>query len=204
MPNTETELRLVNKSQHILDTEFVIFQKNYAAESDAGTIAWRVIRNLGVASHHTFEFGRLELGVAKTFRHHSSLMRAKAGDAFRAYELHGGVVAVSNGKSADPATIEVLNNRPEEPISAQCFRDGIGLAIVDNIASGHRALFDIRPEFFIGGVTYVEQGAPMTEKMINYITAKFSIEGVASADIIISGGADGQPFDFAMENVEMW
>jgi len=57
MSNTVITLNLINNSNDQNNTRYVIFQKNVATSyQETTTMAWRVIKNLGMGDNHPFTF----------------------------------------------------------------------------------------------------------------------------------------------------
>jgi hypothetical protein len=74
------------------------------------------------------------------------------------------------------------------------------------IVPGQKAVFQFEPVIWVGVVTELIQGQPISSAVISDINTKFNLTGIASADIVLTGGGagpDGQPYDLAMDNVVM-
>jgi hypothetical protein len=64
----------------------------------------------------------------------------------------------------------------------------------------------MKPTIWIGVVSQVEEGDVMNSAIISDINTELSLLGIASADIVMSGGGAGPsatPFMFTLENIVM-
>ena len=74
-----------------------------------------------------------------------------------------------------------------------------------SVAPGQTAVFQFLPVIFMGVVSQVTEGEVMNSAIISSINTKFSLLGIKSADIILTGGGPGKgstPFEFSMENIK--
>ena len=74
------------------------------------------------------------------------------------------------------------------------------------MAPGQKAVFAFKPTIFIGVVSEVAEGDVMDSAVISDINTEISLLGIASADIVMTGGGTGPdavPFAFNLENVQM-
>jgi hypothetical protein len=85
-------------------------------------------------------------------------------------------------------------------------RPGRLLATKAGIAPGQKALFQFNQTIWIGVVSQVVQGEIMNSAITSNINTEFSLLGIASADIVMTGGGSGAnstPFTFNLANIVM-
>jgi hypothetical protein len=66
------------------------------------------------------------------------------------------------------------------------------------------AAFQFQPTIWIGAVSQVTQGQVMNSAIVDQVNTELSLLGLASADIVMTGGGPGkssQPFSFSLQNV---
>ena len=111
---------------------------------------------------------------------------------------------IYSGPATSPREVQVLNNLLEGAISAGVYRAGKLAAIKTAIAPQQKAVFQFKPTIWIGVASQVEEGSVMNSAVVSSINTELSLLGIASADIVMTGGGPGPmatPFEFAFENV---
>ncbi|MNT99836.1 hypothetical protein D3C72_2427920 [compost metagenome] len=67
-------------------------------------------------------------------------------------------------------------------------------------------MFQFKPTIWIGVASQIVQGQVMNSAIISNINTQLSLLGIASADIVMTGGGPGAnttPFAFHFENIVM-
>jgi hypothetical protein len=67
-------------------------------------------------------------------------------------------------------------------------------------------VFEFKPTIWIGVASQIVQGQVMDSAIISNINTEISLLGIASADIVMTGGGPGAnstPFAFNLENIVM-
>lgn len=205
--STAIKLNFINQSNDQNNSQIVVFQKNVATNFDEIAVAWQVIKNCGVGSHHPFVYP-IESAVAAedSDGNITPLINAYNGQAFHMIRDNTGDVLKYFGASANPKEIEIRNDLVLGSIDAQIYKDGKLLAVKTGVAPGQKAVFEFKPTIWIGVVSEMEQGQVMNSAILNTVNTELSLLGIASADIVMTGGGPGSsatPFMFALENVVM-
>lgn len=68
------------------------------------------------------------------------------------------------------------------------------------------AVFEFKPTIWIGVASQIIQGEVMNSAIISNLNTELSLLGIASADIVMTGGGPGRnptPFSFKLENIVM-
>ncbi|MCB1053691.1 MAG: hypothetical protein KDC71_24015 [Acidobacteria bacterium] len=200
-------LNVINQSNDQNNSEIVIFQKNVATTFDEIAVAWRVIRNLGRGDYHPFTFPlNMTVGSSDSWGNFTPQLDAYPGQAFQMTLQPSGDVLSYQGAATSPTEVQVNNNLPSGAINANIFKNGKLLATKTSIAPGQKAVFEFKPTIFIGVVSQVQEGQIMNSAIISQINTEISLLGIASADIVLTGGGPGpnsSPFEFSLNNVVM-
>jgi hypothetical protein len=110
----------------------------------------------------------------------------------------------ADGKSISPDEIEVKNHLPTGSVNALIYKAGKLFAHKTGIAPGQKAVFQFNPTIYIGVVSQMDQGQVMNAAILSDINTEISLLGIASADIVMTGGGPGPnaaPFAFTLANV---
>lgn len=200
-------LNLIDRSNDSNNSSVVIFGKDVTTSTDEIAIAWQVIKNLGQGFTHPFTY---DLGVSAaasdSYGNYSPRIPANVGSAFGMTLGTSGDVFAQKGEAANPTTVEVANDLPKGAINAQIYRSGKLFATKSNLAPGQKAVFEFKPTIWIGVASEIEEGDVMNAAILSTINTEISLLGIASADIVMTGGGPGPnstPFAFNLENIKM-
>lgn len=200
------KLKLVNRSNNPNRQSFVIFQKNLAADFTELSVAWKVIQFLGVGNYHPFEYTYdLYISGSDSYGNYTYPMDAQSGLMYKMMTDPSGDQLVQSGAASNNNEIEILNALPQGAINANCFRSGRLLATKTAIAPGEKAVFQFDPTLIIGAVTQIQEGQIMNSAIVSNINTEISLLGIASADIVVSGGGIGTSateLKFTVDNVQ--
>lgn len=200
------KLNFVNLSNDANNSKVVIFQKNVATSFDELAIAWKVIENCGVGDNHPFTYSlEMKVSASDSYGNYTPQLLAYPGQAFEMKRSQSGdILAKANTASASPKDVEVRNSLTQGSINASIYRDGRLLALKTNIVPLEKAVFQFKPTIWIGIASEVEEGEVMNSAVLSLVNTEISLLGIASADIVMSGGGVGtasQPYSFSLANV---
>ncbi|MBB2484565.1 hypothetical protein H5407_04930 [Mitsuaria sp. WAJ17] len=200
-------LNFINQSNDLNNSQIVIFQKNVATDFDELSVAWKVIKYCGQGDNHPFTFPMgLSVGSSDSYGNYTPQIKAQNGELYKMALTASGNQLVAGGPGTSPKEVQVLNGLPKGAITASCYKDGRLLATKTSIAPQQKAVFQFKPTIWIGVVSQVEQGEVMNSAIISSVNTEISLLGIASADIVMTGGGPGpnsQPFAFNLDNVVM-
>lgn len=203
----DIQLNFINRSNDASDLRIVIIQKNVATGFDTLTVAWEVIRHCGQGDNYPFTFPmEMYVGVSSTYGHYTPLLPAEHGQLFACvFGPRGDEVELSCvGPATSPREVQVQNRRSKGAINASIYRSGRLLATKTSIAPQQTVRFEFNPTIWIGVVSQVELGEVLNSARLSEINTELSLEGITSADIVLTGGGPGSastPFRFSLENV---
>ncbi len=201
------KLRLVNQSNDQGTSQILIFQRNVPASAEEAALAWRVIQNLAPGWSHPFTFSHdVEAQVQDAWGNVSPALPLAPGQAAEVVKTSSGTVfQLSSTPASDPNTQEVINKLSQGAISATLLRDDLPAAVLHGITPGAQAAFKLNPTIYIGVASQVQQGEVIDSAIISTINQEISLLGIASADIVMTGGGPGtssHPFTFSLANVK--
>jgi len=203
----DIQLNFINQSNDTNNSEVVVFQKNVATDFDELAIAWQVIQNCGMGDNHPFAFPMtMEVGAADSWGNYTPRMTAQNGQLFAVQLTASGDQLVQSGTGTSPSEVQVLNGLPKGAINANIYKAGKLLAAKTSIAPQQKAVFQFKPTIWIGVASEIEEGQVMNSAIISNINTEISLLGIASADIVMTGGGPGSnstPFQFTLSNVVM-
>lgn len=206
MNNTSIQLQLINHSEDHNNMSYVIFQHNKAPGFTDTAVAWMVVRNLGIGDNHPFSFpGHLSVAASDAWGNYTPQLPAETGQMFQMVRTASGDQLIQKGNALNGSEIDMMNFLEQGSINAHCYRSGKKLYSYTGIPPKQRAAFQFDQTIFVAAFLGIEEGEIMDANLLSQLDATaFSLLGIASADIVITGGGAGssaQPFKFTLDNV---
>ncbi len=199
-------LNYVNRSKDTNNSDIVVFAKNTATGFDEVAVAWLVIRNCGQGDNHPFTYPMaMTISASDSYGNYTRQLAAQNGQLFRMVSSPSGD-ALTHGGAASSNQVELRNDLAKGTIDARIFKDGRLFALKSSVAPKQKAVFQFKPTIWIGVASQVEQGSVVNSAIVSSVNTEISLLGIASADIVMTGGGQGAsstPFVFALENVVM-
>lgn len=200
-------LNFINNSNDANNSEIVVFQKNVATNFDELPVAWKVIQYCGPGDSHSFDFPMtMQVGASDSWGNYTPQLEAQHGQMFQMAFTSSGDRLVAAGPGTSSKEVQVLNNLPKGAVNASIYKAGKLLAIKTSVAPQQKAVFEFKPTIWIGVASQVVQGQVMNSAIVSSINTQLSLLGIASADIVMTGGGPGAsstPFKFNLENIVM-
>jgi len=201
------KLNFINRSNDANNSQVVIFQKNVASNFDELAVAWHVIENCGISDNHPFSFPMsMEVSASDSWGNYMPKIRAENGVMYHVERDLSGDRLNSVGASSSSKEVQVRNDLNKGAVNAGIYKGGKLLALKTNIAPGQKAVFEFKPSIWIGVVSQVVQGDVMNSAILTDVNTELSLLGIASADIIMTGGGPGKnstAFQFKLENIQL-
>lgn len=199
------KLNFINNSNIAFTNSVVIFQKNIASAS--GTcVAWVVFDNpaKGIAFPFQYNYPRT-VAASDNFGNVTTQLSAPDGCRFdMTSSVKGNQLRLSTQPAIAPSAIEVQNELPVGAINAMIYNNGLLCAQTTGIAPGQKADFAFEPNLYLSLANGVQQGDTVDATITANPNFMFSLMGIGSADIVMTGGGSGpdaQPIKFFMQNV---
>lgn len=201
----DIKLNLINRSNDTNNSKVVIFQKNAALIGEGPPIAWTVIQNCGPGDRHPFSFpDDLSLSTTDEYGNATPPLSAINGQLYRVGSTASGHSLESAGAATTSSEIQLSNDLQIGAVNAGIYKSGKLLAAKTPVAPGQQAIFEFKPTIWVGAVSQLEEGQVLNSAIISDVNTELSLLGVASADIVMTGGGPGPastPFQFNLENV---
>jgi hypothetical protein len=199
----DIKLKFINRSNDVADNQVVIFQKNVAA--DYPTVAWRVIEQCGPGEYHPFTYP-MDLGVTSTdaWGNYTPMLSVQEGQLYEVKRDMSGEVLALAGAASSPTEIQVVNALPTGAVGAHLYRGERMVGLKTSLAPGQKAVFQFKPTLWIGLASETVEGDSLDPAALADINTELSLLGIASADIVMTGGGPGPAataFAFRLENV---
>lgn len=200
------KLNFINRSNDTNNSQVVIFQKNIAEGFEELPVAWIVIQNCGQSDNHPFTYPmNLQVSASDSYGNFTPQLTAYDSQAFDMIKSNSGdILQLSTTPASNPNEIEVRNQLVVGAINAYCYRDGKLLATKTGLAPGQKAVFEFQPVIYIGVFSQILEGDVMNSAIISQVNTEINLLGIASADIVMTGGGPGEsstPFNFTLENI---
>jgi len=203
----DIQLNFINNSNDANNSDVVIFQKNVATDFDELAVAWHVIQYCGQGDNHPFRFPvAMQVSASDSYGNYTPQLPAQHGQMFTMQLTSSGDKLAYSGPATSMTEVQVLNGLAKGAINASIYKDGKLLAVKTSIAPQQKAVFQFKPTIWIGVASQVMQGQVMNSAILSNINTEISLLGIASADIVMTGGGPGAnatPFQFNLENIVM-
>lgn len=201
-----TKLTFINRSTQKITSRIFLFQKNTLVDFLTFSTAWKVIQNCGAGCSHPFTFpSRFEVSMSDEHGNYSPRIVADNGDILSITPTPTGRrLAITSSKGV-PNEVQVLNNLPMGAVNINVFRAGQVIWRFPMVAPQQKAVFSFAPTLWIGMASDIVQGDELSSAIVSTADTEISLLGVASADLVMSGGGPGQaasPIVFSLENVK--
>lgn len=200
----DIKLNFINHSNDTSNSDIVIFQKNVATDFEELAVAWKVIKYCGQGDYHPFVFPMaVSVGASDSYGNYTPSISAENGQLYHVVRTASGDELALVGAGTSPKEIQLRNDLPAGAVNAFIYRDGRLLASRTNITPGQKAVFEFKPTLWIGAVSQLEEGQVMNSAIISDINTELSLLGIASADIVMTGGGPGpgaMPYTFTLTN----
>jgi len=204
----DVQLNFINKSDDESETDIVIFQKN-AAHAAVEAVAWQVIRHLGPGGSHPFVVPhKFQIACADRYGNYTPKLDVPRSSIQFEMVLtdSGDVLRPSPFTKTDPLGKVMpgvlLFNRLDNFVFAKVYKDN-KLAASMYVEAGFVAGFEFSPTIYLGVCPEgVSEGQELRAEQAWVIDDKLSLQHIASADIVMTGGGDGgAPRQFTLKNV---
>jgi hypothetical protein len=200
----DVKLNFIDHSTGTTDSHVVIFARDASAAAGSPAVAWKVIHSRPGETHHFIFPLHCEVEVEYGAGQHTRRQQAEAGQRFTFTEVDGRPHLLESGAAATRKVVEIVNGLSQGAIDANVYRGGRLFATRRGIAPKHDAVFSIEPTLRVGAVQHVHEGSIMNLAVLTSVNTELSLLGIASADIVMTGGGPGRssmPFQFNLQKL---
>ncbi|PKQ60290.1 hypothetical protein BZG02_20030 [Labilibaculum filiforme] len=203
---TEIKLNFINESNDQNNSQVVFFQKNIATDYDELAVAWKVIENCATGWQHPFTYPMtMKISAADSWGNEIiEPIVASNGQLFHVFSDPSGDQLTYQGPGASRNEVQLRNDLTNGSIDAKIYKNGKLLAVKTGVSPDQKAVFQFKPTLWVGVVSQIEEGQVMNSAIISDVNTELGLLGVASADIVMSGGGVGKnatKFQFTLENI---
>lgn len=203
----DIQLTLINHSNDANNAHVVIFQKIPAVGVDQFPVAWRVFGPLGRGDAYPFVYP-LSTGIATadSWGNYTPMMPVENGQLYGVAATSSGDALSLLGLASSPREIQCRNNLVQGAIAVSLYKSGKLWQQSASIPPGRTAVFASEPTLLISVIPGIGEGEVMDSAIVSSANAELSLLGIASADIIMTGGGPGEtstPFTFTLGNIVM-
>ena len=202
----QVRLNFINRTVNGNKASILIFQDSALAQPMLSTVAWKVIRHCGKDCNHPFFYSQeFEIALGDSFGNYSPRMPAPRGSQFAASACVVGRHLQLRGDAGNNRQIAMRNELARGAVSANIYTGGRLLASRTGIAPGQRAVFEFKPALSIGVVNGIDEGQLFDPGAIDGALTELPLSGLASADIVMTGGGAGDTatrYEFRLENLQ--
>ncbi len=199
------KLNFINNSNDANNSQIVIFQQSVAEDFKPNPVAWKVIRECGPGMNHPFVYeSDLMICANDAFGNFTPKQSAQEGQAFEMVHSPTGCILQPADYPARDHTIEIANHLERGVIGMHFYRNGKLLSTRVGMPPGQKGMLAFRPSLHIGVVSEMAEGDMMDDAILEQIKTEISLQGIISADIVMTGGGAGEdaaPFSFRIENI---
>ncbi len=199
----DTQIKFFNRSNDRQNSSVAVVQAGLPLGT---TTAWRVIRNCAYGSFHPFSYpAEMSIQIKDKQGASSTKVPAVFGERFTVdRNAEDGLELTGSGSSANPHSIEIRSELAIETVEVKVFKDNRHLALFPDLEAGGAIDFSLSSTIAIGVVPRIRDSQVLGAAVLNNIYSEFSLDGLASADIVMrGGGGDGaaRAFEFSLENI---
>jgi len=207
MMKSDIKLNFINESNDQNNSHIVFFQKNVSTDFDELAVAWKVIKNCATGWHHEFTFP-MSMRISAEDSWGNEIITpipAHNGQLFHVFQDPSGDQLEYFGPGPSRKEVQLRNDLVKGAISANIYKGGKLLARKTGVSPEQKAVFQFKPTLWVGVVSQIEEGEVMNSAIISDINTELGLLGVASADIVMTGGGTGPnatKFQFSLENIK--
>ncbi len=201
----DIKLTYRDRSQDPHNSDILIFQRNEAPGFESITVAWKVIKNCGRDCYHPFVYPMgMSISARDSWGNFTEQMTATNGQLYQVTSNPSGHELTHKGESSQSKEIQVKNALQKGSITACVYKDGRLLATKEGVAPNQLAVFQFKPTIWVGLANQIQEGQTINSAVLSSNFTELSLFGLASADIVMTGGGtgpDATSYQFKLENV---
>ena len=199
-----TQLRFINLADDGGMSNIVFFQKNYAAIDDH-FIAWRVVHRCGYRNYCPITYSKgIDINMIDWNGNHCERKVASPGNIFHIEPHRYGKHLITTRHARNSGEVGVQNRLSQGAVHVNMYRSACLLAQQKNVIPEQWAKFNLQHRLYVAVIPNIRQGETFPTLFLSANVAEFSLQGIVSADIVMSGGGQGKntvPLDFEMTKV---
>ncbi|MDJ0835823.1 MAG: hypothetical protein QNK37_04855 [Acidobacteriota bacterium] len=202
----DIKLNYIDRSDDASNSDIVIFQKDASPDFESLAVAWKVIRYCGRGNSHPFVYPQTSQVTARdSWGNFLPKISAEPGQLFHVRLNPSGNELIYKGPATSKDEIQIQNDLAQGVIAASIFKDDRLFALKTGITPSQKAVFRLKPVLYLAVASDIEEGQTLNSAVISATSTEISLEGLISADIVMTGGGQGTgapTFSFTLQNVQ--
>lgn len=200
----DIRLNLINRSRDTNNSQILIFGKNPQTSLDEIAQAWTSIPVFEPNTTYSVLYpADTGITVQDSFGNFTAMQPASPGQHFRLVESEAGNV-VEAPVAGQPDQITLSNELRQGAVNV-CLYKGKRLYLSErNVLPEQTAAFRLRPTIWVAVASQSDPDSGSNSAILSTVATEFSLLGLASADIVMTGGgigANAEPLVFTLENI---
>ena len=164
-------------------------------------VAWRLIQQCAPGDSYPFVYpDESTIGYEDSYGNHTRQLTAQLGQQFVAVRTPDGDTIERVDAPGPPAGLVLSNRLPEGAITVGIYKDGLLFASLPGVTPQQEVMIELPSVLWIGAASQIEQGEVFDPAALADITTQLSLPGIASADIVMTGGGN-DPLVFTLTNI---
>ena len=200
----DIRLNFINRSGDANNSQILIFGKNPQASLDEIAQAWTAIpafaRDATYSVHYPIETA---ITAQDSFGNFTAMQPAAPGQHFSLVEGEDGNI-LEAPVAGQPDQITLSNELRQGAVNV-CLYKGKRLYLSErNVLPEQTAAFRLRPTIWVGVASQSDPDSGDNSAILSSVATKFSLLGLVSADVVMTGGgigANAEPLVFMLENI---
>lgn len=174
-------------------------KKQIAVLDRSKGVAWRVFELEATEKSPPFLYTPLEVNISDPYGNYTLIQPAQPGGQFQIVDSPSGIVLLPLEERTNSAEIRIVNQFRGGAMNVHFFRNEILFAEQFGISHGKTASFAFEDKLSVGVFEGIVEGQMLSRKQLTDVKAEFSMEGLRSAEIVVSG-EEGK-YEIGLKNV---
>lgn len=203
----DVRLNFINHADDPNHSQLLIFGRNPETSLDEIAAAWTVIADFRPSMTYAVLYpADTGISVQDGFGNFTPMLPAAPGQHFRVAESEDGLIVEQAVAAGPPDQITLANQLRQGAVHVGLYKDKRLYLAERNLLPEQTAAFRLRPTIWVGVASQSPLDAGSNSAILSSVATEISLLGVASADIVMTGGGTGAnagPLAFTLENVVM-
>ncbi|SIR42520.1 hypothetical protein SAMN05880566_112159 [Janthinobacterium sp. TND4EL3] len=195
------KLNFINRSNEAGNTQIAIFQKNVASASNDLPMVWTVIASRGINDTQPLMW---PLQIPDDHLGFSFQPKVEPTQHQLTAQDKPDVAGLPMTVGTQALEVKVIDRLSRGALSADIYRSGRLLASTQDDEACQSTAHADEPAILLGAVTGMTAGEAASTALLSQVNTELSLLGIASADIVMTGGGSGPsptPLSFHLENI---
>jgi hypothetical protein len=201
----DIRLNFINRADDPHHSQLLIFARNPETSLDEIAAAWTVIADFRPDMTYAVLYpADTGINVQDSFGNFTPMLPAEAGRHFRVMESEDGMIVELADDAGPPDQIILANALRQGAVNVGLYKDKRLYLGERHILPEQTAAFRLKPTLWVGVASQSDPDAGRSSAILSSVATEISLLGLASADIVMTGGGAGAnagPLVFTLENI---